>query len=221
MKVRISGGWYSHLSPLFNDPRFSSLVDFVRTEYSSHRCFPKGKDIFRAFDITPFDQLKVIILGQDPYHNFGQAHGLCFSVPDRVAHPPSLVNIFSELKSDLGIPHPVSGDLSRWARQGILLLNTTLTVRAHQPRSHQGKGWEWFSDSVIELLSKKKKGLVFILWGAYAKAKRVLIDDESHLILLSGHPSPLSANRGYWFGNRHFSLTNQYLKSHGLEPILW
>lgn len=219
--MRIGGGWYDIMEPLFESPAFSSLVEFVKSEYQSQICYPKGKDIFRAFDTTAFNELKVVVLGQDPYPNPNQAHGLCFSVPDGVIHPPSLVNIFKELESDLGMIYPKSGDLTKWAQQGVLLLNTTLTVRRGQPQSHQNQGWEWFTDSVIEIISDKKQHVVFLLWGAYAKAKYSLINESKHLILRSGHPSPLSANKGYWFGNKHFSKTNEYLQSKGLNPIDW
>lgn len=221
MKVRIGGGWYDILKPLFENPVFSSLVEFVKLEYQNQDCYPKGKDIFRAFDTTPYHELKVVLLGQDPYPNPKQAHGLCFSVPDEIIHPPSLVNIFKELESDVGIGYPKSGDLTRWAQQGILLLNTTLTVRKGQPQSHQSQGWEWFTDHVIKIISDKKQHIVFLLWGAFAKAKHSLIDESKHFILRSGHPSPLSANKGYWFGNKHFSQTNAYLQSKGLMPIEW
>ncbi len=221
MKVRIGGGWYDILKSLFENPIFSSLVEFVKLEYQNFDCYPKGKDIFRAFDTTVFNELKVVILGQDPYPNPNQAHGLCFSVPDKIIHPPSLVNIFKELESDIGLRYPKSGDLTRWGQQGILLLNTTLTVRKGQPQSHQNQGWEWFTDNVIKIISDRKQHIVFLLWGSYAKAKQTLIDASKHLILRSGHPSPLSANKGYWFENKHFSKTNAYLQSNGLMPIEW
>ncbi len=221
MKVRIGGGWYDILKSLFENPIFSSLVEFVKLEYQNFDCYPKGKDIFRAFDTTAFNELKVVILGQDPYPNPNQAHGLCFSVPDKIIHPPSLVNIFKELESDIGLRYPKSGDLTRWGQQGILLLNTTLTVRKGQPQSHQNQGWEWFTDNVIKIISDRKQHIVFLLWGSYAKAKQTLIDASKHLILRSGHPSPLSANKGYWFENKHFSKTNAYLQSNGLMPIEW
>jgi uracil-DNA glycosylase len=177
--------------------------------------------IFEAFDRCPFDQVKVVLLGQDPYHGPGQAHGLAFSVPKGIAHPPSLINIFKEIESDVGHPYPQQGDLSFWADQGVLLLNATLTVRAHQPGSHQGKGWEQFTDQVIATLSKQRNNLVFLLWGNFAKKKSKLIDGSKHCILTTGHPSPLSANRGYWFGNGHFSRCNTYLQSVGKSTIDW
>jgi len=186
-----------------------------------HTCYPKGKDIFSAFDHSTFDETKVVIIGQDPYHGPNQANGLCFSVKDGIPHPPSLVNIFKEIKTDVGATYPKSGNLERWAEQGVLLLNATLTVRAHQAGSHQKKGWETFTDSVIKVLSEKKEGLVFLLWGGFAKRKATLIDRTKHHILTSGHPSPLSANRGLWFGNRHFSMTNGILSDRGNDPIKW
>ena len=186
-----------------------------------HTCYPKGKDIFAAFDHSPFDQTKVVVIGQDPYHGPNQANGLCFSVKDGIPHPPSLVNIFKEIKTDVGTPYPKSGNLERWADQGVLLLNATLTVRAYQAGSHQNKGWETFTDAAIRALSLKKEGLIFLLWGGFAKRKASLIDKTKHHILTSGHPSPLSANRGLWFGNRHFSKTNGILNGQGVEGIVW
>lgn len=197
------------------------MVQFVKTEYQKHRCFPPGKLIFNAFDHTPFNDVKVVIIGQDPYHGIGQAHGLCFSVPDGIPHPPSLMNIFKEIADDIGTQVPKSGNLERWADQGVLLLNATLTVRAHQAGSHQRKGWEEFTDAVIELISQDCEGVVFLLWGGYAKKKGAKIDREKHLVLTSGHPSPLSANRGLWFGNKHFSKTNRYLRERGEREIVW
>ena len=201
-------------------PYFGSLVEFVRGAYKSHRVYPRAKEIFRAFELCPFDNVRVVILGQDPYHGAGQAHGLCFSVPEGVAMPPSLVNIFKEIKGDIGRPFPSHGDLTRWAKQGVLLVNATLTVTAHQPASHQKRGWEEFTDGVIRKISEMKEHVVFMLWGSYAGRKQGLIDARRHLILTSAHPSPLSADRGF-FNNKHFSKANAYLVSHGLEPIAW
>ncbi len=221
MNVKIEQSWKNVLLEEFEKPYFKVLTDFVRKEYLSGRCFPPGHQIFAAFDHCPFSDLKVVILGQDPYHGPGQAHGLCFSVNDGIKHPPSLVNIFKELETDLKKPYPKSGNLGSWAEQGVLLLNATLTVRAHQAGSHQNKGWEVFTDEVIRVISAKKEGVIFLLWGGYAKRKSRLIDTEKHHILSSGHPSPLSANRGLWFGNKHFSETNSLLRQAGLEPIQW
>ena len=221
MDVRIEPSWKEVLQAEFDKPYFEKLADFVKKEYSQYTCYPKGKDIFNAFQYTPFDQVKVVILGQDPYPNPGQAHGLCFSVPDGVAFPPSLENIFKELNNDLGVPVPSSGNLTRWARQGVFLLNVVLTVRKGQPRSHAGKGWEIFTNEVIKKISDLKENVVFLLWGGDAKKKIPLIDASKHLILTSGHPSPLSANKGYWFGNKHFSQTNRFLVSKGISPIQW
>lgn len=205
----------------FAKPYFAQLVAFVKDEYSRTTCYPRGKDIFAAFDHSPFNTTKVVIIGQDPYHGPGQAHGLCFSVQNNIPHPPSLVNIFKELEADLGKPYPKNGELTHWADQGVLLLNATLTVRARQAGSHQNKGWEMFTDAVIKRLAQEKEGLVFLLWGGYAKKKAALIDQSKHHILTSGHPSPLSANRGLWFGNKHFSKTNEILIQNGKEPIDW
>jgi uracil-DNA glycosylase len=221
MKVKIHESWHSILSDEFSKPYFKKLIDFVRTEYKTHQCFPHGKNIFSAFDHTPFDKVKVVILGQDPYHGTGQANGLCFSVNDGTQHPPSLVNIFKEIETDLLIPYPQSGNLERWADQGVLLLNATLTVRSYQAGSHQNKGWEQFTDEVIYKLSDMSEGLVFLLWGGYAKRKGSKINSSKHLVLKCGHPSPLSANRGYWFGNKHFSKTNEYLVKRGESHIEW
>ncbi|ERI61993.1 uracil-DNA glycosylase [Capnocytophaga sp. oral taxon 863 str. F0517] len=221
MIVRIDPSWNSLLHHEFEKPYFESLTDFVKKEYSEHTCYPKGKEIFAAFDQCPVAQLKVVLLGQDPYHGEGQANGLSFSVREGVAHPPSLVNIFKEIQEDLQLPYPESGDLSRWARQGVLLLNATLTVRANKAGSHQGQGWETFTDAVIKAISDHGEHIVFLLWGGFAKKKIELIDTQKHCVLTSGHPSPLSANRGYWFGNRHFSKTNEYLTSIGRENIDW
>lgn len=221
MNVHIAPSWKYHLAREFEKPYFRDLAAFVRDEYKSYTCFPKGQEIFAAFDKSSFDATKVVIIGQDPYHGPGQANGLCFSVADGIAHPPSLVNIFRELQDDLGKPYPKSGNLQSWAGQGVLLLNATLTVRAHQAGSHQGKGWEIFTDAVIRLLSEERSGLVFLLWGGFARKKAALIDKQKHHILSSGHPSPLSANRGLWFGNRHFSKANALLKAAGKTPIDW
>ena len=221
MDVTIHQSWKFYLKNEFNKPYFIKLAEFVKSEYSTHQCYPKGKQIFSAFDWCPFDNLKVVIIGQDPYHGQGQAHGLCFSVNDGIAHPPSLINIFREIETDLGVPYPESGNLERWAKQGVLLLNATLTVRAHQAGSHQNKGWEVFTDQVIKTISDNKNDVVFLLWGGYAKQKIKLIDGERHHILTSGHPSPLSANKGYWFGNKHFSKTNFLLEQAGQVPIVW
>lgn len=221
MEVAIHESWKSHLNSEFEKPYFKDLVDFVKQEYKTHQCFPPGKEIFNAFNYCHFNDVKVVIIGQDPYHGPGQANGLCFSVKDGVPHPPSLINIFREIESDLGNPYPKSGDLSRWAKQGVLLLNATLTVRAHQAGSHQKKGWETFTDAVIKTVSSKKEGVVFLLWGGFAKQKSKLIDTGKHHILTSGHPSPLSANRGYWFGNTHFSKTNELLNMTGENEIKW
>ncbi|CAZ98534.1 MULTISPECIES: uracil-DNA glycosylase [Zobellia] len=221
MTVQIHKSWLGPLSEEFEQAYFKELTAFVKEEYTRHACYPKGKDIFAAFDHSPFDATKVVIIGQDPYHGPGQANGLCFSVKDGVPHPPSLINIFKEIETDLGKPYPQSGNLERWADQGVLLLNATLTVRAHEAGSHQKKGWERFTDAVIRTLSKEKEDLVFLLWGGFAKKKAGLIDKNKHHILTSGHPSPLSANRGYWFGNRHFSQTNEILEKKGLKPINW
>ena len=221
MKVSIHESWKSKLSSEFQKPYFADLIDFVKDEYSQYTCYPKGRDIFSAFDHCPFDKTKVVILGQDPYHGQGQANGLCFSVQDGIPHPPSLINIFKEIETDLGLAYPKSGNLEKWANQGVLLLNATLTVRAHQAGSHQNKGWEQFTDSVIKTLSNEKEGLLFLLWGGFAKKKIKLIDTDKHQILSSGHPSPLSANRGYWFGNKHFSKTNEILLQRKLLPIDW
>jgi uracil-DNA glycosylase len=221
MTIKIEPGWKKVLSPEFEKPYFTDLINFVKTEYQQHTCYPKGKNIFAAFDNCPFDKVKVVIIGQDPYHGPGQANGLCFSVHDGIPHPPSLVNIFKELETDIKKPYPQSGDLSHWAKQGVLLINATLTVRAHQAGSHQRKGWETFTDAVIKTISGQKEGVVFLLWGGFAKSKGKLIDTSKHLILISGHPSPLSANRGYWFGNKHFSKTNNYFLQRGENPIEW
>jgi len=221
MEVAIHESWKSYLQEEFEKPYFKSLVSFVKQEYKNHQCFPPGQDIFNAFNYCHFNDVKVVIIGQDPYHGLGQANGLCFSVKDGITHPPSLINIFKEIENDIGVPYPKSGDLSRWAKQGVLLLNATLTVRAHNPGSHQKKGWETFTDAVIKTINTNKKNVVFLLWGGYAKQKIKLIDNTKHKVLTSGHPSPLSANRGYWFGNKHFSKTNKLLASNKTEAIKW
>ena len=220
MNVRIDESWRERLQSEFDAPYFAQLTDFVRHEYATTRVYPPGSQMFAAFDACPFDKVKVVILGQDPYHEPGQAHGLCFSVNDGVPFPPSLQNIFKEIHDDIGTPVPMSGDLTRWANQGVLLLNATLTVRAHQAGSHQNKCWEQFTDAGIHRLAQERENLVFILWGSYAQRKGEFIDRSRHLVLQSPHPSPLSAHRGF-FGNRHFSRTNEYLTAHGIEPILW
>ncbi len=221
MQVKINDSWKNILQPEFEKPYFENLTEFVKNEYSNHMCYPKGSDIFAAFDFCALDDLKVVILGQDPYHGVGQANGLCFSVHDGITHPPSLINIFKEIEKDVNIPYPKSGDLSRWAKQGVLLLNATLTVRAGEAGSHQKQGWEQFTDAVIQKISEEKKDVVFLLWGGFAKKKTKLIDKNKHHILTSGHPSPLSANRGYWFDNKHFSKTNDFLQSIGSATIQW
>lgn len=220
MKVKIEESWEKVLQTEFDKPYFKDLTDFVRSEYATATIYPPASLIFNAFNLCPFSKVKVVIIGQDPYHGPGQAHGLCFSVNDGVQFPPSLQNIFKEIKSDLDIPIPTSGNLTRWAEQGVLLLNATLTVRAHSAGSHQKKGWETFTDSVIRILAEQKKNLVFILWGAYAQKKGAFIDNNRHLILSSAHPSPLSAYNGF-FGNHHFSLTNEWLQKHGIDTINW
>jgi uracil-DNA glycosylase len=221
MQVQIEEGWKQVLEAEFTKSYFEQLIHFVKSEYVKHTCFPKGKDIFAAFEYCRWEDVKVVIIGQDPYHGPGQANGLCFSVHDQVQHPPSLINIFKELETDLGKPYPDSGDLSHWAKQGVLLLNATLTVRAHEAGSHQNKGWETFTDAVIQQISLHKKQVVFLLWGNYAKNKGKYIDTSQHFILQTGHPSPLSANRGLWFGNKHFSKTNDILKRIGIKEIEW
>ena len=221
MNVKIEESWKQHVGDEFDKLYFLDLTNFVRDEYLHHTCYPPGNQIFEAFNLCPFDKVKAVIIGQDPYHEPGQAHGLCFSVNDGVPFPPSLVNIFKDINMDLGTPMPTSGNLARWARQGVLLLNATLTVRAHQAASHQRRGWETFTDAAIEALSRDRNNLVFILWGGYARSKARLIDHTRHLVLESVHPSPLSANRGGWFGNHHFSRANAYLVEHGQEAIVW
>lgn len=220
MDVQIEESWKQILSAEFEKDYFRQLTDFVRNEYRSTTVYPPGKLIFNAFNLCPFEQVKVVIIGQDPYHGPGQAHGLCFSVNDNVPFPPSLRNIFKEIQDDLGKLIPESGSLTRWAKQGVLLLNATLTVRAHQAGSHQRRGWEEFTDAAIRALAEQREHLVFILWGAYAQKKGAFIDRSRHLVLTSVHPSPLSAHNGF-FGNRHFSRANEYLQQHGLTPIEW
>ena len=205
----------------FKKKYFHELVDFVKNEYRSHTCYPPGKHIFSAFDNCDFDRIKVVIIGQDPYHGFGQANGLCFSVNEKIPNPPSLQNIFSEMSSDLNSHKRTNGNLNDLAKQGVMLLNSVLTVRESFPGSHASKGWERFTDSVIAKISEKKNNVIFLLWGAHAKKKDQFINSSKHLILESGHPSPLSANRGLWFGNKHFSKSNQFLKKHGLKEIKW
>ncbi len=220
MDVQIEDSWKKRLAEEFEKPYFVQLTEFVRNEYRAGTCYPPGKLIFNAFNQCPFDEAKVVIIGQDPYHGPGQAHGLCFSVNDGVRFPPSLQNIFKEIQNDLGIPVPVTGNLTRWAEQGVLLLNATLTVRAHQAGSHQRQGWESFTDAAIRALAEEREHLVFILWGSYAQKKGAFIDRSRHLVLSSAHPSPLSAYQGF-FGNKHFSLANAYLEEHGKTPIKW
>lgn len=221
MEVNIHNSWKEHLKDVFESNSFNQLRQFVKKEYQTTTCYPPGKEIFAAFDHCPFDAVKVVIIGQDPYHGPGQANGLCFSVKEGVPHPPSLKNIYKEVSEDTGITPPTSGDLSRWAKQGVLLLNATLSVRAHEAGSHQGKGWEPFTDTVIKKISSEKTDIVFLLWGGFAKKKATLIDAAKHHIFTSGHPSPLSANRGYWFGNKHFTKTNEVLKNLDKKEITW
>ena len=220
MEIRIEESWKRELAEEWEKDYFVRLTQFVREEYATKQIFPPGRQIFAAFNSTPFHDVKVVILGQDPYHDVGQANGLCFSVNDGIQFPPSLRNIFKEIESDIGTPVPQSGELSRWAKQGVLLLNATLTVEAHRAGSHQRHGWEQFTDSVIAHLAEHRDNLVFILWGSYAIGKGAFIDRNRHLVLTSVHPSPLSAHRGF-FGNHHFSRTNQYLIEHGKTPIEW
>ncbi len=219
--VVIESGWKQHLQAEFEKPYFKTLSEFVHSEYRQYRCYPPAKLVFNAFNLCPFDQVKVVVIGQDPYHEPGQAHGLSFSVNDGIPFPPSLQNIFKEIQADLGTPIPQSGNLSRWAQQGVLLLNATLTVREHMAGSHQRKGWETFTDAVINVLNRDKEHLVFLLWGGYARSKVGLIDASKHYVLQSVHPSPLSANRGGWFGNHHFSRCNEYLRQQDIAPIAW
>ena len=220
MNVRIAEDWKQILAEEFEKPYFKSLVEFVRAEYASGVVYPKGGNIFRAFDKCPFESLKVVIIGQDPYHGEGQANGLCFSVGEGVPFPPSLQNIFKEVQSDIGTPIPTSGNLDRWAEQGVLLLNSVLTVRAHQAASHAGCGWEQFTDAVVRAIAERKSGVVYMLWGSYAQKKGAIANPANNLILKSVHPSPLSSYRGF-FGCRHFSQANQYLTNIGKQPIIW
>jgi uracil-DNA glycosylase len=220
MDIKIEDSWKAKLKNEFEKEYFIKLTDFVREEYRSTSVFPPASLIFNSFNLCPFENTKAVIIGQDPYHGPGQAHGLCFSVRDGVNFPPSLINIFKEIEMDLGISRPSSGNLERWARQGVLLLNATLTVRAHLAGSHQRKGWEQFTDAVISSINSEKQNIVFFLWGAYAQKKGETIDRSRHLVLESVHPSPLSASRGF-FGNHHFSKCNNYLKAHTIKPIDW
>ncbi|HTK59985.1 MAG TPA: uracil-DNA glycosylase [Candidatus Baltobacteraceae bacterium] len=220
MDVKLHSSWKERLGEAFAAPAFASLAEFVRAEYVAKKVYPPPKCVFAALDAVPFEDVRVVILGQDPYHGPGQAHGLCFSVPDGVPKPPSLQNIFKEIHQDLGLPIPASGNLEHWAKQGVLLLNATLTVEAGQAGSHQGKGWEEFTDAVIRKLSEEREGIVFMLWGAYAQKKGAQIDRAKHLVLTAPHPSPLSAHNGF-FGCRHFSKTNAYLVARGEAPIAW
>ncbi|NMA74412.1 MAG: uracil-DNA glycosylase [Bacteroidales bacterium] len=220
MDVKIESSWKEQLQEEFNKPYFQNLVSFVKEEYNTQTIYPPGSLIFNAFNLCPFNDAKVVIIGQDPYHGPNQAHGLCFSVNDGIPFPPSLNNIFKEIQNDIGSPIPPTGNLTRWAEQGILLLNATLTVRAGQAGSHQNQGWEQFTDAVIRLLAEKKEHLVFMLWGAYAQKKGAFIDRNKHLVLEAAHPSPLAAHRGFW-NNNHFSKTNQYLEQQGKTPINW
>ncbi|MBS6268936.1 MAG: uracil-DNA glycosylase [Tannerella sp.] len=220
MEVNIEDSWKRRLQPEFDKPYFYNLTNFVKEEYSKYTVFPPGRFIFHAFNTCPFDKVKVVIIGQDPYHEPGQYYGLCFSVLDGVPFPPSLLNIFKEIENDLGKPMPKSGRLERWADQGVLLINAILTVRAHQAGSHRGKGWEEFTDAVIKILNDEKENIVFMLWGSYAQRKGAFIDRNRHCVLTAAHPSPLSADRGF-FGCKHFSKANQYFKSKGISEIEW
>jgi uracil-DNA glycosylase len=221
MDLKIADSWKNILQSEFEKPYFKDLTSFIISEYKNHSCYPQEKDIFAAFDFCAFDDLKVVIIGQDPYHGPNQANGLCFSVKDEIKQPPSLTNIFKEISSDLNQEVPKSGNLEKWAKQGVLLLNATLTVRAHEAGSHQKKGWETFTDVIIKKISSEKDQVVFLLWGSFAKKKGKLIDKKKHHILECGHPSPLSANRGYWFGNKHFSKTNKILQKLEKPMIKW
>lgn len=220
MNVQIEPSWKQELQPEFEKPYFQELVSFVKEEYSTQKVYPPGKLIFNAFNHCTFDNTRVVIIGQDPYHGPGQANGLCFSVNDHVPMPPSLINIFKEISSELNKPMPTSGNLERWAKQGVLLLNATLTVRHKSPASHQKRGWETFTDAVIKTVAEKKENVVFLLWGSYAQKKAGFIDGDKHCLLKSAHPSPLSAHRGF-IGNGHFKQTNEYLKMHELPEIEW
>lgn len=220
MDIKIEPSWKSRLQPEFEKPYFENLIRFVKDEYATHTVYPPGGKIFNAFDACPFEEVKVVLLGQDPYHGPGQAHGLAFSVNEGVPSPPSLINIFKEIKNDLGKPVPKSGNLTRWAEQGVLLLNATLTVRANSPGSHQKKGWEEFTDAAIKAVSDEKQNVVFMLWGAYAQKKGAVIDAGKHYVLKAAHPSPFAADKGF-FGCKHFSKANAYLAGHGLPEIEW
>ena len=220
MDVRIEQSWKQRLQTEFDKPYFEQLTQFVRAEYQTRTIYPPARLIFNAFNLCPFDKVKVVIIGQDPYHGAGQAHGLCFSVQDGVQFPPSLRNIFKEIHDDIGTPVPFSGNLTRWAEQGVLLLNATLTVRADEAGSHQRRGWETFTDAVINAVASEKQNVVYILWGSYAQQKAAMVNRSQNLVLESVHPSPLSASRGF-FGNHHFSRANQYLIEHGKEPVAW
>ena len=219
--MQMESNWKEVLRDDLNQPYYEELTNFVSQAYKNHTCYPPENKIFAALNRTAFENIKVVLIGQDPYHGAGQGNGLCFSVSDGVKHPPSLINIFKEITTDLDQPYPDSGNLERWADQGVLLLNAVLTVEESKAGSHQKKGWEKFTDAIIKKISQERKDVVFLLWGGFAKGKAKLIDKKSHLILESGHPSPLSANRGYWFGNSHFSKTNEYLKEKGMESIKW
>jgi uracil-DNA glycosylase len=221
MNVQIEPSWKQQLAAEFEKPYFEQLTAKVRQEYQTCTCYPPGPLIFNAFNLCPFNQVKVVIIGQDPYHEPGQAHGLSFSVKDGVMYPPSLQNIFKEIEADLGIPMPQSGDLTRWARQGVLLLNATLTVRAHEANSHALLGWRTFTDAAIMALARQREHIVYMLWGGYARGKAYMIDRQRNLVLESVHPSPLSANRGGWFGQHQFSRCNEYLRQNGITPISW
>ena len=221
MNVQIEASWRQHLQGEFDKPYFERLTQAVRQEYGQYQCYPPGREIFNAFNLTPFDRVKVVIIGQDPYHEPGQAEGLCFSVKDGIAMPPSLVNIFKEIQADLGTPVPPTGSLRRWAEQGVLLLNATLTVRAHQANSHAALGWQQFTDAAIRALAVHREHVVYMLWGGYARGKAYMIDRQKNLVLESVHPSPLSANRGGWFGQHQFSRCNAYLQENGIAPIRW
>ena len=221
MDVKIESGWKAQLESEFEKPYFRNVTSFVRQEYATTIVYPPGRLIFNAFNLCPFDKVRVVIIGQDPYHEPGQAHGLCFSVNDGVPFPPSLQNIFKEIHDDIGTPIPTSGNLTRWAQQGVLLLNATLTVRAHQANSHSTLGWQKFTDAAIQALASHREHIVYMLWGGYARSKAYMIDKTKNLVLESVHPSPLSANRGGWFGQHQFSRCNQYLQDNGMSPIHW
>ena len=220
MEVKIASDWKALLESEFEKPYFEELTRFVKEEYATHRIYPRGSNIFRAFDKCPLDRLKVVIIGQDPYHGPGQAHGLCFSVEEGVPHPPSLQNIFKEVAADIGSPIPTSGNLDRWAEQGVLLLNAVLTVREHEAASHAGRGWEQFTDAVVRAINEQKEGIVYLLWGSYAQKKGAIADPARNCILKAVHPSPLSVYRGF-FGCKHFSRANEYLVAQGKTPIQW